>query len=326
MELETQLKESHEKHTRQLEISNLNEATRIQELENKYERKLAICIKQQKDLESRIMLQEESQHDDVKNLKKTYERKLEELRKEDEAKIRTMQSKINQLEFEQIESEKVYKEILEQEEEEYEFQLVQMKAKSLHETKLFEIESQEMKRSIRNLDNKKKQLLRSNNELRSKANHSDDCFQNEYEIRKKIQRKCDEKEADLQKTEKLLDNKTLQIEELSKEKNHLERQIESLCVQKNELIEARDKDLEEVRTFKEKIQEKENSITLQKIVTKERDLKIENQCAKLRTKSRQVAQLQEQVRALKREMVVLASMEGEQLNKALDVVHKKYVT
>ena len=84
-------------------------------------------------------------------------------------------------------SRKVFEEILNQQEEEYEMELLRLKAASEGKLQTEQMKSQNIREEVRSQNVKKSQLMRQNEELRCKASFSEDTFLRESTLRRKLQ-------------------------------------------------------------------------------------------------------------------------------------------
>ncbi len=115
------------------------------------------------------------------------DRKLNEIQQSANAEVRRLESQAQKLQEEAIESDRIFREILDQQEEEYEMELLKLKSASTIKIHQQKAQTQEIKSVVTNLKTKKNQLLRQNDELRSKASFSEDSLKEESASRRKLQ-------------------------------------------------------------------------------------------------------------------------------------------
>ena len=119
--------------------------------------------------------------------KAEYDEKIESIKSGFIGKERRLKTQIYKLEEESKESDRIFAEILDQQEEEYELELRNVKAKSdekLHEESL---KNNEMRGNVQNLMSKKNQLSKVNDELKSKHSFTEETFRRELLYRQQIQ-------------------------------------------------------------------------------------------------------------------------------------------
>ena len=123
----------------------------------------------------------------IEQQKASYEDKMAKVKCEIGIKEKRLKAQICKLEEESKESDKIFSEILDQQEEEYEMELLSLRAKSDEKLHKESLENQHMKGTVQNLNSKKNQLGRLNDELKSKQIITEDTYRGELLRRKEIQ-------------------------------------------------------------------------------------------------------------------------------------------
>lgn len=139
-------------------------------------------------LQDRILVITDAHDNEVRKMKSQFQSKLEDVRKESDNQTKALNFKIKKLEDEAKESDRVYKEILNQMEEDYDLQLTKAKTAVNKVLQSHEAKTQEMNGSIRILTSKRQQLMHVNEELRTRATFSEGACKKEFDIRQKVQR------------------------------------------------------------------------------------------------------------------------------------------
>lgn len=164
-------------------VHNLN----IRKLEETYEERLEEEKNKSIRLKNDIVSKQKEFNVLFDKQKIAHDKKVEGIMREYESIEKRLKTQIAKLEDEAKESDKIFTEILNQQEEEYEMEIRNIVAKSdqrLHEES---IRHQHMKGTVKNLHSKKNQLSRLNDELRSKHSFAEDTYHRELSMRKEIQ-------------------------------------------------------------------------------------------------------------------------------------------
>lgn len=130
---------------------------------------------------------QESLDDLLSKQKLESENKIQQIHKNADYEIKKLQQLQQQLQQEASETDKIFREVLDQQEEEYEMELVKLKAQQIEQVQAQNAKTQEVKGLMQSLNSKKNQLVRQNEDLRSKATFSEDTFRREMEMRRKMQ-------------------------------------------------------------------------------------------------------------------------------------------
>jgi len=130
---------------------------------------------------------QESLDDLLSKQKLESENKIQQIHKNADSEIKKLQQLQQQLQQEASETDKIFREVLDQQEEEYEMELVKLKAQQIEQVQAQNAKTQEVKGLMQSLNSKKNQLVRQNEDLRSKATFSEDTFRREMEMRRKMQ-------------------------------------------------------------------------------------------------------------------------------------------
>lgn len=149
----------------------------MQELKNDYNSKLAIEVKQVGMLEDKIKGLEEEYERASKEEKESHEKSLKVLEQNAEKKEKNLNAVICRLKEESKQSDAVFKEILNQQEEEYEMEL--LKQSTATESRLYEerCTTQKMRGVIQTVNSRYDQLNKKNNELRTKTDSREQEYQ-----------------------------------------------------------------------------------------------------------------------------------------------------
>jgi hypothetical protein len=130
---------------------------------------------------------QESLDDLLSKQKIEYEHQIQDIQYNADTETSKLRTNLQQLQQEAAETDKIFREVLDQQEEEYEMELVKLKAHQIEQLQAQNAKTQEAKSLMLSLNSKKDQLVRQNEELRSKATLSEDTFRREMEMRRKMQ-------------------------------------------------------------------------------------------------------------------------------------------
>jgi len=117
--------------------------------------------------------------------KAEFQNNLKRSEQNSDSERKKLRTQFHQLEKEATESDKIFREILDQQEEEYEMELITLKASSDEQLRIQRTRTQEIQNHMQGLNREKNLLFRQKEELRSKASFAEDAVQSKYEMRKK---------------------------------------------------------------------------------------------------------------------------------------------
>lgn len=162
-------------------------SSKLRELEESYEERLTEENSNSERLKKEILCNHKDFNISLEKQKVIYDKKIEGIVREYESIQKKLKAQIAKLEDEAKESDKIFAEILDQQEEEYEMELRNVIAKS--DERLYEesIRNVNMKGAVQNLNSKKNQLSRLNEELRSKHLFTEETYRRELSMRKETQ-------------------------------------------------------------------------------------------------------------------------------------------
>ncbi len=160
---------------------------KLQELEEVYEQRLGNEKKRCDEFQNEIKMIQNEFTLSCEKQKVEHDSKLESLMKNFGSKEKRLKAQISKLEEESKESDKIFNEILDQQEEEYEMELLNLRARSDERLYKETLQNQHMKSAVQNLNSKKNQLGRINDELKSKQVITEDTYRGELFKRKQIQ-------------------------------------------------------------------------------------------------------------------------------------------
>ena len=186
-ELQNKYDQAIQRHVKDLDERDKKYEDKIQEAEETYDKRLSEELDRQELLGKEMTAAREKFDRKTQELKNECHDNVIEIQQNANAEVRRLKSQLNKLQEENNESEKVFREILDQQEEEYEMELLKLKSESSLKVHQEKTQTQEIKNVVTQLKSKKNQLVRQNDELRSKATFSEDSLKAESATRRKLQ-------------------------------------------------------------------------------------------------------------------------------------------
>jgi hypothetical protein len=186
-ELQNKYDQAIQSHVKDLDQRDKKYKDKIQEAEETHDKRLSEELDRQEILGKEMKSAQENFDRKTQELKNECHDNVIEIQQNANAEVRRLKSQLNKLQEENIESEKVFREILDQQEEEYEMELLKLKSASTLKVHQEKTQTQEIKNVVTQLKSKKNQLVRQNDELRSKASFSEDSLKVESATRRKLQ-------------------------------------------------------------------------------------------------------------------------------------------
>ena len=186
-ELQKKYEDTIKSHVIDLDKKDDTHDQNLRELEETYEQRLASEKGRCDELKDEMANIQDGFTISFEKRNAIYNSKVETIKSQFGAKEKRLKAQICRLEEESKESDKIFTEILDQQEEEYEMELLNLRAKSderLHDESLC---NQHMKGAVQNLNSKKNQLSRLNDELKSKHLFTEDTYRRELSRRKQIE-------------------------------------------------------------------------------------------------------------------------------------------
>ena len=189
-ELRKKYDETIKNHVVDLDTKDNLHSSKLREMEESYEERLIEENGNSGRLKKEILCNQKEFNISLEKQKVIYDKRIEGIVREYESIQKKLKAQIAKLEDEAKESDKIFSEILDQQEEEYEMELRNVIAKS--DERLYEesIRNVNMKGAVQNLNSKKNQLSRSNEELRSKHLFTEETYRRELSMRKETQVSC----------------------------------------------------------------------------------------------------------------------------------------
>ena len=159
---------------------------RLAELRDNYEKKLSHEKEKTNVLEQKIVETNSKFNVSIEELRILCERRIHAIEHDSDKTRNHLESQLKNLQKESFESEKVFKEILDQQEEEYEMELMNMKATSDISSREENLKLQDFKGTVQNLNSSKNQLTRQNHDLKLKMSSIEDLRLWEAQKRKEV--------------------------------------------------------------------------------------------------------------------------------------------
>ena len=254
-----------------------------------------------------------------------YENKIRFLEQDFEKIKKKMDSSIASLKQESHDTEKIFREILDQQEEEYEIELQKQKALSEASINDQYIRSQQLQGMVQSMKSRKDHLTCQNHELKSKTSLIEDGCQKEILQRKEMQSELDKNTDKIHKVLKNLASKEKKILQLVSEKNTLENARYAAEDRINDL-------LKKEIPRKKKLNELEKEIVKLKLDKSKRQKSEMSQTSffsqqnmKIEAKKKEITSLQLKLHCVKREFTNLVNLENSEMKKKVNILYQKYI-
>jgi len=279
--------------------------------------------------------------------------KIQEIQQTAHAEVKQLKSQLNRLQEDSTESDRIFREILDQQEEEYEMELLKLKATSDGQLNQEQLRTQNGKGLIQSLNCKKNLLVRQNDELKSKSSSSEETFQRESELRRELQVSYAARQttsilfvsliplifvstlqSEIQQLKTQIEEHEATIDIKSKDIQHLSTQNKSVTTIKH-LLETQVHDLQKekiplkttITDLEKEMNALSHNLSQQKKTVQAKELMIHQNEATIHSKVKLINKLEMDIRALKREFVILAGLEDDgEMNTKIDAAYRKYVT
>lgn len=264
--------------------------------------------------------------------KANYDKKIESIKSGFIGKERRLKTQICKLEDDSKESDRIFAETLDQQEEEYEMELRNIRAKSdekLHEESL---KNHKMRGNVQNLMSKKNQLSRVNDELKSKHSFTEETFRRELLYRQQIQVKLEEEKESVSCLQVQLNTKLSEIKALETEKKSLTNLKYLLETQVKNTQEEKIPLNEHIRSLNQHIKDLKHKIKSQEKLIANKDLELDQKQMKIRCQIKNMESSKETIRLMKREFTILSGLidpskvNQNELKDRLNVAYQKFVS
>lgn len=238
--------------------------------------------------------------------------------------VNELQGRIYKLEEDVASSSKIFQELLEQQEEEYELMISNLKAKSDSHSHKEEQVKNDITASLHSIKFERDQLARQVEELKSKSLFSDESFKREHSLRRLLEDEKEELNCAISELTSRTESETLRIHGLEKDL-HASKTVERELTEKLQSVEnSKTSMLTEIENLKTQQSTLEHEIWLRNKIIEEKDVARERLESKLNSSNKEKQQLSNQTRAMKRELVLLAGMNEKELRTAIDFICTKY--
>jgi hypothetical protein len=186
-ELQKKYEDTIKSHVLDLNRKDDTHDMKSQELEQAYEKRLAKESSNYDELKKEIIKIQDEFTTKLEKQKALHDHHVQTIKNEFTTKEKRLKANICKLEEESKESDKIFNEILDQQEEEYEMELLNLKAKADERLHQDSLRNQNMKGAVQTLSSKRNQLSRLNDELKSKHINTEETYRRECAKRKQIQ-------------------------------------------------------------------------------------------------------------------------------------------
>ena len=259
--------------------------------------------------------QEEKQH---------FKDHLKEVEERANKENKDIQSQVVHLKRDIEESDRVFKEILDQQEEEYEMELLNLRGAQDRKLKEEASKTDNVKFTLQTVKSKRSQLIKQNEELRKQNVDCHNVFNREKDIRTNLEDVVKKAKLEIAECRGSFKQKSSEVQKLSLENNSLKLSTKFLESQVEELNQAK-------IPIRSKLTSLEHEITAVKRESKKhndklskKDIMIAQNEARLKSNMRSKKQAEDEIRALKRELILLSRVEDMKVLKSqLNLVCEK---
>jgi chromosome segregation ATPase len=253
-----------------------------------------------------------------------FDDKAHQLKGQHEKEVNELQGRIYKLEEDVASSSKIFQELLEQQEEEYELMISNLKAKSDSHSHKEEQVKNDITASLHSIKFERDQLARQVEELKSKSLFSDESFKREHSLRRLLENEKEELICTIYEMTSRTESETHRIHGLEKDV-HASKSVERELKEKLQSIEnSKTSMLTEIENLKNQQSTLEHEIRLRNKIIEEKDVARQRLESKLNSSNKEKQHLSNQTRAMKRELVLLAGMNEKELRTAIDGICTKY--